>query len=994
MTCHHTELLYRLQRLANAGTLLQLGAHPDDEDFGVMAYTARHEMQRAVYWSATRGEGGQNRIGAEQGAALGVLRTWESLAAREIDGGEALYGPFIDFGYSKSAHDTLAKWGEDRLVREIVRAIRTVQPQVLISRWHGFDPAMDQHGHHQAVGQAARRAWALAADDQAYADLELPPWQPRKLYVATLPDLQPGELATLGKRNERLEGPGFARLKTSRFDPLAGRAHQETGWLAINCHRSQGLGFVPRTHRFYAYFERLDSRVAPLADLETTCYSGLDPTLTGLADYPGGQAPALRERLAKSALAIWAAHEALTDRRYRDAGTTLLKARDDLASLIADLDGAPGRPDWALRHALTTKVARLEEAAAACLGLRLETQADVGHLVPGQQVGVTVRLRNGLDLPLDDWRVALDMPADWQCEPRPQTEPLQSELWVRSDAQAALTTPYWLSEPPSAYGYCWPTAQHLGSPLSQPVLRAIGTLMIDGQRLALAAPIEHASAFPGGHRALPLAVLPPVSLRLDRDHTFLPASETSQRLAVRVAVQSHVGQRAIHGTLKLAVPAGWSVAPPAVELTLQGGRDNHTETFVVEVPDDAPAGCWSLTAEVLVAGRIYDRTLQAVRMAAPGLPRPADAATAVREAFLFERAAVKLSLIDVVFPTGMRYGYIRGQREDILPALARFPVEIQPLDDERIRFADLAQFDAMVIGPNAYQTSPTVAECAHRLLDYVAAGGTLIVQYQGYGFERGDFAPYPFRFNHPHDRVTDETAPVTLLAPEHHLLTTPNRLDLSDFDGWVHDRGLYFFGEWDSHYLPILACHDYGETDKAGGLLVAPYGRGTYVYAGYSFHRQLPAGVPGAFRLFANLLAIPLVRIIERATILKRQAMFALMDAEQLQAIARLMSLQEHADGTYLAHEGEPSEQLYLLLRGQVEIVAEQSGQVIYVCEPGELLGELGVIGDIPRTKGMRALGRVETLAIDGTDFRALLHRHPEISDQLIKMLAHKLSRQ
>ena len=381
-------------------------------------------------------------------------------------------------------------------------------------------------------------------------------------------------------------------------------------------------------------------------------------------------------------------------------------------------------------------------------------------------------------------------------------------------------------------------------------------------------------------------------------------------------------------------------------------------------------------------------------MGPPGIPKAPDAATAIQEAFLLSPAQINVSLFDAEFAAQLKYAYVTGMAEGILDALGSFALDIRPLDDEEMRFIDLSQFDAIVIGPNAYVGRAALAQNAHRFLQYAEQGGTLIVQFQGYSFERAPFSPYPFRFNHPHDRVTSELAEIRLLEPVHPVFHTPNTIAPADFEGWVHDRGMYFFGEWDSHYRPLMACHDHGEGDKAGGLLVASFGRGTYIYAAYSFHRQLPAGVSGAFRLFANLLAVPLVRILERAALLKTHSIFEFMNDSQLQSVARLMALVDFPDGSYLVHQGEPSDRMFVLTRGEVEIVDEDSGEVVFVSYPGELLGELGVLGEIPRVKGMRARGDVETLVIDGADFKFLMHSNTEISDRLIRMLVYKLANQ
>jgi hypothetical protein len=309
-------------------------------------------------------------------------------------------------------------------------------------------------------------------------------------------------------------------------------------------------------------------------------------------------------------------------------------------------------------------------------------------------------------------------------------------------------------------------------------------------------------------------------------------------------------------------------------------------------------------------------------------------------------------------------------------------------------YIDLEQFDAIVIGPNAYLIRDQLRKNAPRLPKYVEQGGTLIVQYQGYGYQRDQFVPYPFQYNQPHDRVTSEDAPVTILEPDHFLFNQPNVITPADFDGWVHDRGLYFFGEWDKRYKPLLACSDLGEEPKKGGLLITSYGRGTYIYTGYSLFRQLPAGAPGAFRVFANLMAVPAARILERARFLENVSLFAFMNEEQLQAVARIMSERWEEDGVYLCHQGDEGDEMYIIVEGEVEIVKESEGEdrVIYLAQQGEAIGEMQVLSRSARAAAMRSKGDVHLLVIEGTHFRSLMHQYPDMSDRVIQMLVQKLA--
>ncbi|MCB9140557.1 MAG: PIG-L family deacetylase, partial [Caldilineaceae bacterium] len=368
----NANLIYQLRGLPMGGAVLHLCSHPDDEDVGMVAYLARKRGVRVVCWSATRGEGGQTRIGPYQGEALGIYRTWESQAAREIDGGEALFGPFVDFGFSKNGAEALDKWGQERLVREIVRAIRFVQPQIVIGRWSGTEN--DGHGHHQAVGQATLEAFTAAGDPQQYPELRahgLAAWQPRKLYLSTMGDWQPGEDVEFGKIIPAFERAGVVRLNTGEFDPIAGRTYQEQGWIAFNSHRSQAMGFSPEMGDFYYYYT-LHTNLASRSERETGLYDGLDATLTGLSDYPGHGSASLNHYLVQVKTKAADALASFRPDTPAKAAKPLLEGVALLRECQAALTGLPIHEEaqQALHHYLDRKITAFETVAAQCLGLR------------------------------------------------------------------------------------------------------------------------------------------------------------------------------------------------------------------------------------------------------------------------------------------------------------------------------------------------------------------------------------------------------------------------------------------------------------------------------------------------------------------------------------------------------------------------------------------------------------------------------------------------
>jgi LmbE family N-acetylglucosaminyl deacetylase len=994
----NVDLIYDLKRLGMAATILHIGAHPDDEDIGMVVYMARKLGTRVVYWSATRGEGGQNRIGPYRGTALGVYRAWETLAAREVDGGEALFGPFIDFGFSKNGAEALDKWGHEGVVREIVRAIRYVQPQIVIGRWQNRPE--DGHGHHQAVGQATREAFAVAGDPAQFPELRafgLAAWQPQKLYFSSDGDWQPGEDITLGKWRPELEELGAVMINTGEFDPIAGRSYQEQAWIAYNSHQTQAMGFLPEPGDFYYYYTRERSLV-PTPEREHSLFDGLDPALTGLTDYPGQGSPLLRQKLAEIKDKVEAALRLYRPDHLDEAATPLMEGVTqlcDLREILPDLV-MEREARQALDYYLERKTLAFERAAAQCLGLILECLTDDARVTPGQHFHLNARLWNPYRLALDEITFHPEAPKGWTVQPLETGDappPKQAAYKVIVPETAELSCPYWLRQPGTPYHYTWSGNVSAGLAFDPEPLHLSCMVKLNGYRLTLREPAIRREAFAGGYRELIMAIIPPISLHPKTRRELVQATGETRQLTLPVVARSNTEHTGAEGKLILIAPEGWEVTPTQVELSLGKVGDARTLQFQVTIPGDAVPGEYRLHYQVHVGGRDYAEVLEPIRMGAPGLPRLPDETTCTKEMFVTSPAEVLIQLVDVEFAPNLWYAYIQGAADEVANVLSRFDLRIDLISDEEMGFIDLSQFDAVIIGPNAYLMRDELRKNAARFLEYVAQGGTLIVQYQAYGYQGQGFTPYPFRYNQPHDRVTYEDAPVTLLELDHFLFHQPNPIRLEDWAGWVIERGLYFFGEWDEHYQPLLACNDPGENSKQGGMLVASYGRGTYVYTAYSFFRQLPAGVPGAFRLFANLLALPVAHLLKRAERLRAVPLFVSLDEKQLQTVAQLMVEQRVEDGIYLCHEGDVGDELYVVAEGQVEVVKESAGgQVIYLAEPGKVIGEMEVLSGMARAAALRARGKVQLFVLSGNDFRNLLHSQPALSDQVIHILVAKLA--
>jgi len=1014
ITERNAHLVYRIRSLGMGGAVLHIGAHPDDEDIGLLAYLARKYGVRAVYWSATRGEGGQNRIGPYRDEALGIYRTWESLEAREEDGGECLFGPFYDFGYSKNAEEALAKWGPDALLREVVRAIRMVQPQVIVCRWTGAPD--DLHGHHQAVGQAAIAAFEVAGDPNRFPELKaqgLSAWTPLKYYHSTNNSggdfTAGGALNVVGCLNADCEKDGFLRINTGEFDPIAGRTYQERAWLAYNKHQTQAMGLAPAPGDFFYYFRLHKTRVSA-PPRETSIFDALDPTLSGLTASVGAGSPLLHKRLqAVTELTL----EGVSEFRAHDptrAANALLGAlvllRETLERVSED-DLNPEAKD-ALRYYLKRKIAEFEDVIAVCVGLELECLTDKPRIIPGEQFKVHARLWNHHGAHLDRAEFGMSLPKGWEAtglEQDAQTGELgvpipastsvakATVLAVSVPDEAEFTCPYWLVQPRGQYLYDWPEGDVCGRPFAPPALQITAAVEIGDHLINLRKPVLCRQAFPGGFRELAPAVIPQISLHPKTTKVLLPYKDTEQSLELQVVARNN-SDRPVEGRLELVSPPGWEIVPDSIPLSFSEPGATRTVQHTVTLSAATPPGAYELEYRIHCGKSHYALIVSPVRMGPPGLAIPTDEASCVKEEFILAPSMVGVHLLDVKLIPSIRYAYVQGAEEDLRDALKQLGISFHIIEDSEMGYLDLGAFDAVVIGPNAYLVREELRKYAARFLEYVNDGGILIVQYQGYRYQTPGLAPYPFVYSQPHDRVTEEAAAVNILEPDHLIFKFPNKIGIEDFDGWVRDRGLYFFGKWDRQYRPLLSCSDRGEDPKHGGLMECQYGKGTFIYTGYSFFRQLPAGVPGAFRLFANILSIPEARIRERIEFLRKIDLFRLLTPEQLDPVARIVFERWAEDGEYICLQGEEGEEMYVVYRGKVEVVRETDSaeEVIHVAEEGACLGEMAVLASIPRTASLRAVGQTKLLVIKGPHFVGLLGRHPDFAIQLIKLLVQRLA--
>jgi LmbE family N-acetylglucosaminyl deacetylase len=806
-----------LRRLGVVGRVLYVAAHPDDENTSLLAYLQNVALVRTAYLSMTRGDGGQNLVGAEQGPELGLIRTQELLAARRIDGAEQFFTRARDFGFSKSPDETLRIWGKEAILADVVSVIRRYRPDVIITRF----PAerTDTHGHHTASAILAVEAFRAAADPKFHPEQltdGVTPWQAGRLLW--------NKSSWNGKPAEDLSG--FIKLDVGAFSPLLGVSMGELAAESRSMHKSQGFGVARARGPIVEYFKVLDT--AGGAGTKKTV-----PSLFGGLDFTWARF--------KGAASL----RALTEKAARAFDATAPHA--SIPALLAIDRALDAVTDASFRAQKKREVADL---VLACAGLFVEATAAAPDVAPGQAVEVVASAidRSPAKVTLDELRFPFETAAVTvgKVVPAPTADAASAAFEVKRSigvpAAAPPTTPYWLAAPPEAGLYGVADLALIGAPENEAALGVTFRLTIAGRAFTVTRAVQFKWTDPVmGERYRSVAITPLVSVRPDANVFMFPEG-SPRALAVHVIA----GAPGVAGVVRPAAPAGWTVEPPTAPFSLARKGAEATVTFQVR-PVAAKTGAASGVLKVVaeVGGVPYARGVVTI-----------DHAHIPIQTWL---ADADVRLVPVALAKGgARIGYLPGPGDEVPASLRRVGYEVTLLDDGALSAATLARFDAVVTGVRAFNTSEHLrAAGTHMaLMAYVEAGGTLVVQYN----TNNRLAPLaeplgPWPFDIGHDRVTDETAAVTFASPTHPALTTPNVLSARDFEGWIQERGLYFAEKWDARYQTVLSMHDPDEPPLAGSVLWAHHGKGTFVYTGLAFFRQLPAGVPGAYRLFANLLA-------------------------------------------------------------------------------------------------------------------------------------------
>ena len=841
-----TALGLELRRLGTTKRALMIGAHPDDERTEVLTALALGSGAEVAYLSLTRGEGGQNAIGPELLEGLGLIRSEELLTARRIDGARQYFARAIDFGFSKNAEEASLHWPHEALLGDVVATIRHFRPDIVIAVFSGT-PA-DGHGQHQLSGILAREAFTAAADPSRFPEqiaAGLRPFAPSRLYQSAGGYIGGG---IAGASTAAPPGP-TSQVITGDPDPLLGDStYAQVAARSRTQHRSQGIGggFGGGPVRVLSLPLAAGVAVVPGAGP----FAGLDTTFSARAEKAGG--------------ATARAAGALRDYEQRVAPLAGARGEGAPADLVARLAGAlraltvaePLAADPELRERIAAERAEAEAALWRAQGVTFDAVASDETVVPGQRFTLDLSVRNAGARPVRVQALEPKLPAGWTAVAAVPLAPALApgatttrRFTVTVPANAAPTAPYFLRTPRRGDMYVWPAGVRVGLPFDPPLVR--GTARVAIADVAVPADQEAFAprASPGAVER-PVRVVAPVSVLLDPGIIAIPlgTGAATQPLKLDVRLLAEAPQE-VSGTLSLRAPAGWRVEPARLPVRLAPG-----ESRVVQLTATPPAGL--ATGEMQLAA-VFESGGAEYTGGYTLIDYPH-----IRPEPLPRLAAARVRAFDVRVPAGLRVGYVAGSGDDAARALRQLGVDVTELTDEQLASADLSRFGAILLGIRAYEVRPDTVRGAlvrnnARILEYARNGGTLVVQYFRFENAPREAPALPFPLTAVlQSRITDERAPVRLLAPEHPALSSPNRIGEGDFAGWVQERGLYYPREWGPELTPLLEMADPGEAPQRGAILVAPYGKGTFVYTGLSLFRQFPEGVPGAYRLLANLVSL------------------------------------------------------------------------------------------------------------------------------------------
>jgi len=876
-----TALWQSLVKLKTRASLMMIVAHPDDEDGGMLTYESRGVGAHVAMLTLTRGEGGQNLMSADFDGALGLVRTQELLAAGRYMGIDQMWGTEVDFGFSKTKEESLENWGRDRVLYDAVRAVRLYRPLVVTAVFIGG--ITDGHGQHQVSGEMAQEVFDAAGDPKVFPDqiaAGLLPWKPLKVY-ARVPFFSVSAKGMFDYATNKYAPARFYNYVTKEwtneapkanvtipegdYSPVLGLSYLQFARTGLGLQKTQNGGMgLPAAGEFDVPYHRYGSRVKT-GETEKNFFDGVDVSLEGMASLaassPAGETAFLGDGLAKIDGLVKQAMEAYTIAAPEKTAPFLREGLQATDALIAQVKASKltAQEKYDLLHELKVKRVQFNDALVEALGLSLRAQvagkggggpfARFGDgadtfvtAVPGQSFGVQVQVVGGTEVPVTVTKVSL-VRADGAAQDQEVKELLKKDKAYGEVKQVTLSDSEPVTQPPFArasaeqayYDVKDPAMRNASLPL--PALTAWVTVDYDGVAIRLGQVVQTLHRMTGqGTVYEPLVVAPAISVAVSPAAGVVPLTEKT--LTVTARVRSNV-KGAAAGTVKLELPQGWTAAPERAEFSLAKDGDEEEVRFVV-TPGKMTETAYTMTAVATFAGREYREGYKTAGYAGL-LPEN-----------LYRPATYQARGVEVKIAPGLRVGYLPGTGDEVQASLENLGVHATTLTMADVAGGKLSGYDVVVLGVRAYAAHPGLAAANAQLLNYAKNGGLVIVQYNT---NQIDLGPYPVALGDA-EKVVDERSPVRLLEPQSAVLSWPNRITEQDFDGWVEERGHSFMESWDPQYQAPLETHDPGQDPQKGGLLVAKTGKGAYVYLAYALYRELPEGVPGAYRLFANLLSL------------------------------------------------------------------------------------------------------------------------------------------
>ncbi|GGZ50529.1 PIG-L family deacetylase [Mesonia mobilis] len=800
-----SEIFESIQKLNFLGSVLYFAAHPDDENTRLISYFSNKVHARTAYLSLTRGDGGQNLIGPEIRELLGVIRTEELLVARKIDGGEQFFSRANDFGYSKTPKETLAIWNEDEVMRDVIKTIRKFQPDIIINRFDHRTPG-STHGHHTTSAMLSVEAFDKAANKNVYPEqLEnFSTWQPKRLFFNTSWWFYGSQ-----EKFEAADKSNFLNYDIGTYYPTRGMSNSEIASLSRSEHKSQGFGNTSERGKSTEYIELIKGDFPENGDI----FADINTTWSRVK---GGK---------KIGNILAEVEENYNFENPSESLPQLMQAYQ----LIQELEN---------KHWRVIKTEEITHIITACAGLYLEANTSTEFATKNSVIKINLEATNRSSAKIQLEKITFsNLKEEVQINSTlTNNEPFYKSISAKIPSSINYTNPYWLNAPSSLGMYTVEDESLIGLPETPAPIQAEFVLKIDGKNISFTRDLVYKTNDPvDGEVFEPLAIVPEVSVALENSTLIF---KDNQPKPVNVKVTAYKDD--LNGKLSLDLPENWQVSPQSMEvnLTQKGASqtfaftltppENDDETFIQPVFKDGEE-LFSKEVNVISYNHIPQQTVM--------LPA--------------KTKVIKLN----IQKKGNKIAYIQGAGDVVPESLRAIGYDVELLNPSEITTAKLQDFDAVVVGIRAYNTQDELAFKQQTLFDYVKNGGTMVVQYNKHrGLITENIAPYPLRISY--DRVTDEFSKVHFLAKDHPVLNTPNKITQKDFEGWVQERGLYFPYEWSEEFTPILGMKDEGENELKGSLLVANYGKGHYVYTGLSFFREFPAGVSGAYKLFANLLSL------------------------------------------------------------------------------------------------------------------------------------------